>query len=304
MPTDPSRLARARESLEGLSVGDAFGKAAFHQIGQQYGVASHSIAPGPWRYTDDTLMALSIYENLRLHGQIEPDALAGSFAAHYSLDRGYGRSMHGQIARLRAGESWRRVSIEQFGGQGSYGNGSAMRVPPLGAYFADDLVASVRHAESSAIVTHSHPEGIAGAIATALAASAACRLRGQNTPGHAAFIDSFLPLVPASEVKMLLGVARDLPAETDLRVAAQTLGDSSQITCPDTVPLVLWLAGRFLDDYETALWNTVAIGGDIDTTCAIVGGIVACFTGADDIPEEWLARRESLPGWALGSEAI
>ena len=43
-----------------------------------------------------------------------------------------------------------------------------------------------------------------------------------------------------------------------------------------------------------ALWNTVTALGDRDTTCAIVGGIVACQTGAESIPEAWLDCRESL----------
>jgi ADP-ribosylglycohydrolase len=64
---------------------------------------------------------------------------------------------------------------------------------------------------------------------------------------------------------------------------------------PDTVPFALWCAAQHLDDYEAALWLTVSGLGDRDTTCAIVGGIVALFTGTDGIPAEWRHAREPLP---------
>jgi len=65
----------------------------------------------------------------------------------------------------------------------------------------------------------------------------------------------------------------------------------------DTVPLALWCAGERLDDYEEALWLTVSALGDRDTTCAIVGGVVAAYTGAGGIPGAWLRAREPLPSW-------
>ena len=68
-----------------------------------------------------------------------------------------------------------------FGGEGSFGNGAAMRVAPLGAYFADELDAVVEQASFSAEVTHSHPEGIAGAIAVAVAA-ALCLASARQCP--------------------------------------------------------------------------------------------------------------------------
>ena len=56
------------------------------------------------------------------------------------------------------------------------------------------------------------------------------------------------------------------------------------------VHVALWCAARYLDDYEEALWLTVSGLGDRDTTCAIVGGIVACCTGSVAIP-----RRGEMP---------
>ena len=57
------------------------------------------------------------------------------------------------------------------------------------------------------------------------------------------------------------------------------LGNGSRITAPDTVPFALWCAARHIDDYAEALWTTVSAGGDNDTNCAIVGGIVVLANG-------------------------
>jgi ADP-ribosylglycohydrolase len=68
------------------------------------------------------------------------------------------------------------------------------------------------------------------------------------------------------------------------------------VTCPDTVPLCVWLCARHLGQYREALLATVSADGDIDTNAAIVGGIVALAApaGASAIPEEWLRSREPL----------
>src|SRR5205085_7421401 len=86
------------------------------------------------------------------------------------------------LRRLAAGEHWSHVSPEVFHGQGSLGNGGAMRAGPIGAWFAEDFAAVVENATRSAEVTHSHPEGQAGAIAVAVAAAFAWQHRGQTSP--------------------------------------------------------------------------------------------------------------------------
>jgi ADP-ribosylglycohydrolase len=76
---------------------------------------------------------------------------------------------------------------------------------------------------------------------------------------------------------------------------ADLVGDGSLVSAQDTVPLCIWAAGRQLDDYEEALWQTVSVLGDMDTNCAIVGGIVAAHVGIGGIPARWLESRESIP---------
>lgn len=299
-PPEDERLARARQSLEGLSVGDAFGE-QFFRISPQtkaYRRETHTPPPGTWRFTDDTNMALSIVSILRQYGAINQEELALSFARRYDPARGYGMAMHHLLRRIQDGEPWSIEARSLFGGQGSFGNGSAMRVAPVGAFFADDLVAVIDSAGCAAEVTHTHPEAAAGAIAISVATAWAWRLSNSDpTPSRRDFLDCVLPHVPNSDVRSGIRRARDLTVDTPLTQVVATLGNGSQVSCQDTVPFVLWCAGEHLDSYEEALWLAARAGGDMDTTCAMVGGIVVMYTGVEDIPAQWRESREPLPDW-------
>lgn len=294
------RLGRAACALDGLSVGDAFGRCFFSIQPDSVPdiVASRTLPPPPWRYTDDTLMALSIISILRQYERVDQGRLALSFAERYDPGRGYGPSMNQGLRRIRAGEPWRAVVQGQFEGQGSFGNGAAMRVAPLGAYFADDMKMVVEQARLSAEVTHTHPEGVAGAVAIAIAAAWAWRLRHiRPVPTRHEFLDRILPHVPGGAVASGIREARALAPDTPVAVAVDALGNGSAVSAQDTVPFVLWCAARNLSSYEDALWLTASGLGDVDTTCAMVGGIVALYTGRAGIPPSWMAAREPLPDW-------
>ena len=293
------RLQRAMLSLQGLSCGDAFGECflSMPPMASRERVAQRILPPGSWLVTDDTLMAISVVDILRLHRTIDEAALALHFAQLYDPLRGYGRAMHDLLAgfRFNNAERWRAEAGALFAGQGSWGNGSAMRVAPLGAYFADDLDTLVAEAERSAVTTHTHPEAVAGAIATALGAAIAWRSRGR-TPAVtlAEFLEAVREHTPQSQVRGGIDQALLLAEKISPMMAGVALGNGSRISAADTVPFVLWSAGRSLRSYENALWDTVSAGGDRDTTCAMVGGIVALSAGKDAIPEEWVRHREPI----------
>lgn len=127
MVLDP--IERAKCSLEGLSVGDAFGQTFFINPDVVEGlIEQRALASRTWNWTDDTLMAMSIFSVLRQHGTIDQAALAQSFAERYDRDRGYGPAMHRLLWEIKCGEDWSERAQSQFGGQGSFGNGAAMRV--------------------------------------------------------------------------------------------------------------------------------------------------------------------------------
>ncbi|MEU7739745.1 ADP-ribosylglycohydrolase family protein [Nonomuraea sp. NPDC049158] len=75
------------------------------------------------------------------------------------------------------------------------------------------------------------------------------------------------------------------------------LGNGRQASAHDTVPFTLWVAARERHDFETAMWTTAAAGGDVDTTCAIVGGIIAAAESTQ-LPPQWRSSCEPLPHWS------
>ena len=295
--TDP--IERAKCSLEGLSVGDAFGETFFVNPDLVEGlIHERALATRTWNYTDDTMMAMSVFSVLRQHGHIHQATLAQSFAERYDRTRGYGPAMHRLLWEIRCGEDWSERAQSLFGGQGSFGNGAAMRVAPVGAFFAGDMDAVVKQAALSAVITHTHDEAVAGAIAVAVAAARACESRSAfGPPARSEFLDSVLPYVPESEVRSKIRQARDMSADASVQFAVSVLGNGVKVSAQDTVPFALWCAAKHLSNYEEALWLTVSGLGDRDTTCAIVGGIVAAYTGTEAIPREWLKSRERLPAW-------
>ncbi len=290
------RIERARLSLEGLSVGDAFGERFFGvEETMAMLIARHAEPAGPWRWTDDTEMAVSIVEELAARGAIDRSALAEAFARRMDPARGYGSGAFRILTAIRDGTHWRHASQSVFRGAGSFGNGAAMRVAPLGAYFADDLDRCVAEARASSEVTHAHEEGIAGAIAVAVATALATHRRGAELPAGRAWLDDVRALVPPSLVRDGIDRAIALPASTSTAAAANALGSGYDVTAPDTVPFCLWIAAWYSHDFVEAMWQTVSALGDRDTTCAIVGGITAAQVGDEGIPASWRDSREPLP---------
>lgn len=289
-------MQRALRSLEGLSLGDAFGQRFFdHSVLLTMVAAPGTLPSAPWNYTDDTEMALALIEVLADHGGIDQERLAQVFARRYRRQprRGYGGTAHEILGAIGDGTPFALTAGRAFSGMGSMGNGAAMRVAPLGAYFADDLAQVVAQARASAAVTHAHPDGQAGAIAVAVAAAGACTLPRQPEFGWQ-LLDLATAHTPDGPTREGLYKARALPRGCSVDLAVSALGSGSQVLSWDTVPFALWCVAQQPDDYEAALWQTVSGLGDRDTTCAMVGGIVALITEGTGLPPRWLAAREPL----------
>jgi ADP-ribosylglycohydrolase len=288
-------MARARLALEGLSVADAFGEQLLHAGSAARHVAmEHHTAPvgRQWMWTDDTAMAISIVENLDATGTIEPDRLARMFAHRYYADpaRGYGSAAHKVLSDIAAGDDYTLAASRLFDGQGSMGNGGGMRSAPIGAYFCNDLDAVVEHARRSAIPTHTHPDGIAGAIAVAVATARV--FAGERDPR--ALLDAVLARTPIGATHEGIRRSLHMLGAEHITVAAE-LGNGSRVIASDTIPFAIWCAATHLSDFVGACWSCVEVGGDIDTTCAMAGGIIVGAVGLAGIPEDWRMSREPLP---------
>lgn len=154
----------------------------------------------------------------------------------------------------------------------SFGNGSAMRISPVG-FASDDEVTTLAEAKRSAEVTHNHPEGIKGAQAVALAIFRA-RHKWSKADIKADVMDRF---------------GYDLVRKLDdIRPIYRF-----DVTCQGSVPEAI-IAFLESDSYENAIRLAISIGGDSDTIACITGGIAQAFYG--EIPAEIVAEaRQRLP---------
>src|SRR3954454_10471781 len=147
-------LGLAYDSLHGLSVGDALG-AQFFVPGQRVAdLLDGRLPPPPWPWTDDTEMACTVATQLRDRllrdgDDQDQDELVRLFAERCEPYRGYGPGSVVALHAIRDGEPWRPVAAGLFDGAGSCGNGAAMRVAPIGAYFHADPARAVRTARMS-----------------------------------------------------------------------------------------------------------------------------------------------------------
>lgn len=278
-------MERALRSLDGLSVGDGFGESFFRDIVR---LVQRQLPPAPWRWTDDTQMALSVVEVLGQVGHVDQDRLAAAFCRRYEPGRGYGAGAHHLMEELRT-TPWRVASAALFDGRGSYGNGGAMRVAPLGAFYADKPLGLVAaEARRSAEVTHWNVEGQEGAVAVAVATASLIRAPEQTA---AALFEAVLSELAPSLTRQGVERARHVEAGA-WKTAYEALGTGNRISAQDTAPFCVWVVAHHRGDFAEALWQTATGLGDIDTTCAIVGGMLANIA---EIPSEWLAAREALP---------
>ncbi|WP_424556237.1 ADP-ribosylglycohydrolase family protein [Streptacidiphilus pinicola] len=141
-------------------------------------------------------------------------------------------------------------------------------------------------------MTHTHPEAAAGAIAVALAAGVAVGGGSGEDLLRAA-----IEWTPEGRVRSGVVEALTLLGQPHAEYAAHRLGNGRHVSAADTVPFALWCAARHLERYEDARWACSSVGRDVDTTCAIVGGIVAARVGVDGIPPAWREATEPLPAW-------
>jgi ADP-ribosylglycohydrolase len=222
-----------------------------------------ALFPPEARFTDDSVLTLATAE-----------ALLGDrdYAAAY---RRYGRA----FPDAGYGGSFLRWLLDEHAGPyNSWGNGSAMRVSPVG--FALDTVGEVlAEAARSAAVTHNHPEGIKGAQATALAV-----LLARSGEDKATI---------KTEIQQRFGY--DLERSLD----AIRPGYFLDVSCQGSVPesLIAFLEST---DYESAVRNVISLGGDADTMACIAGGVAQAFYGA--VPRQIADEvRKRLPGDLLSA---
>ena len=292
-------LDLALDSLEGLSVGDALGEQFFGDPTlADARISAREVPPATWRWTDDTHMAATLVEHLAAHGQIDEEALVAAFAERFDHGRGYGASTRDVLLGIRDGLPRRVMARLPFKGEGSRGNGAAMRAAPLGAFFAHLPGMEVADAAiAQAQVTHTHAEAVDGAVAVASVAALAAGSRDGPVPAWDDHFTTAEAYVTTRAIADGLRRARELGTDVSVAEAVRALGSGRDALAVDTVPFSLWAVACSPEDFVEVFWRCVSGGGDRDTTCAIACSIVTARAGPSVIPAGWLAAREPLPEW-------
>jgi poly(ADP-ribose) glycohydrolase ARH3 len=286
---------KARGALLGAALGDALG-APYE--GLPAGTArADDIDPGPsrgspLRYTDDTAMTLALAESLVAVGDLDEDHLAATFARHWRAEpwRGYGRGTFALLGALDAGGSWRVEAPRQFGGQGSWGNGAAMRVAPVAVLAGGDPGRAAGLAARSARVTHAHPLGVEGAALQAGAVALALRTPPDEPLDRPVVLGSLLATIGEEAFAEQLRRVEALPADSPPDEVAQRIGCG--IDALSSVPAALSVALLVSGSFAGAVSFAIALGGDTDTIASMAGAIVGAHLGAEAIPQGWVRRLE------------
>ena len=277
----------------GSALGDAIGELAF--CFPEEGRLRAAIAAAPLlRYTDDTAMAIGLAESLAERGDLDPQHLGRTFHRHFNREpwRGYGPGPP-TIFQLveKSGLTYKEAARSLFGGQGSQGNGAAMRVAPLGLFFHDapDLY---DQAVAAAAVTHAHPLAQDGAAVQAAAVALALHLDPQKPFPREGFLRRLLTLANTSEIREKLSLVRTLlKGESPGPEAAEILGKSVRIH--ESLPFALYAFLAQPHSFEDCLLGAVLNGGDRDTLGAMAGAISGAYLGVAAITALWREKLEN-----------
>jgi poly(ADP-ribose) glycohydrolase ARH3 len=275
--------------LLGLAVGDALGSHYEGQtpdwIGQRFSSTKSlfdNLPEAPWSYTDDTQMAIGVAESLLKDGAIIEQSLCAAFVENYDPSRGYGRGARVVLNAMAAGEDHKFWANELFPG-GSYGNGAAMRVAPVGLMFHDDLQQVRDQARLSSLPTHTHPLGIEGA--QLLAVAVALCLEGSQV-NKEDFFAKLKQIAIHPEYQEKLDRAQHAQDLDDVRL----LGNG--IAAQDSVVTAIACFALTPDSFEQVVGNAILLGGDTDTIAAMAGSLAGASLGEAAIPQFLLEALE------------
>ncbi|WP_165250782.1 ADP-ribosylglycohydrolase family protein [Paludisphaera soli] len=299
------------------------------------GVQAWKRKPYRWRmrglYSDDTQQALALADVLLECGHADQGRLAAIYVAmaeakgtFLGVHRGIGRSFRQVLADLQRGVSPR------WSGQMKAGIGAAMRIAPVGLFFEDDPDGFFRAVMESSVTTHRDVRSLSGAMAVAhgvrrlvageprdpslllwLASDVARDEARMTTEGYGEVVISLEPHARAmskalAHAETLLETPREraLPALAEEANRHGAEPDCKRPTMgfpPACIPTCLYVL-LTTDSFEEAIQEIVNLGGDADTTGAILGALAGAHYGIDEIPSRWLEglqNREGIENRAL-----
>jgi poly(ADP-ribose) glycohydrolase ARH3 len=281
--------ARFAGCLVGAALGDAIGELAFscRSKDQLDVLTSRSRI---LRYTDDTAMTIGLTQSLIARGEIDDEHLGDTFRTNYRSEpwRGYGPGLPTVFATVEcSGVTYQEAAHELYGGEGSFGNGAAMRAAPVGLFYHSSP-ALYAQAYCSATVTHTHPIGVDGAAVVAWSVGRALRL--SEPPDVPRWVRELVQLVKTREMQSQLGSIGSLLGIADDTTAGKRLGRG--VAAHESVPFAVYAFLRYSESYRECLCTAVLRSGDRDTVGCMAGAISGAYLGLRAIPDRWRQKLE------------
>jgi len=224
----------------GAIIGDIIGSTREFRNTKDY---DFELFPKHSDFTDDSVLTCAV-ANAILTGDSYKDSIV-DFANRYP-GRGYGGGFKKWLNSMDTNKPYN-----------SFGNGSAMRVSPIGFAF-DTLEKTLEEAKKSAEVSHNHPEGIKGAQAVASAV--------------------FLARTGESQSYIKMYIIRHFGYNLERNLDDIRPNYKFYETCQDSVPEAI-IAFLESENYEDAIRKAISLGGDSDTIGCIAGGIAQAYFG-------------------------
>jgi len=280
----------------GCAIGDAIGELAF--LYPKKDKLCHKIdKTNQLCYTDDTAMAIGIARSIIEKGDIEEEHLGKKLSDEFYREpwRGYASGPPAVFRMVKEkGIPYHEAAKMLFYGEGSFGNGAAMRIAPVGLFFYNAFPELFyEKAKISACVTHAHPIGIDGAVIQARAVSIATRLNPVEEFFFEDFIDELIRFAKTYEMKTKMEMVKSL-LEEDVtpKIAASRLGMS--VAVYESVPFAIYSFLKYSKSFKECLLCAVLNGGDRDTLGAMACSISGAYLGIDAIPKKWIKKLENF----------
>ncbi|NIP66942.1 hypothetical protein GWN63_02840 [Candidatus Bathyarchaeota archaeon] len=281
-----------RSKFVGCLVGSALGDA----LGNTYeGLRTPEVKMEDFsgRWTDDTHLMIGVAESLIRNKGFNARHMAETFIRNYDEEpwRGYGPGPPRVFKWIKSGVAWSKAAKRLYGGAGSYGNGAAMRVAPVGIFYYDDVkrLRAVSNAQSR--ITHTHELGMEGAALQAYAVALATKAEASSKLDLSAFLSELQGFACNEVYEQKLRKIQGLLDEKSKRRVTRELGNS--VTAHNSVPTAIYSFLRNRHSLKKSVLYAISLGGDTDTIGAMTGAISGAYHGEEAIPECWKNGLES-----------
>jgi len=241
------------------------------------------------QFTDDTQMMLAIAESIVEKQMVDPKDIAKKFVEWIDSGdvRGAGKACIESIERIKKGKPWDKAGKS---GEFAAGNGSAMRIAPIGLFDYRNHEKIRKDTCVTSIITHDNKEAVAGATAIAYGIARNLTLDEFDSEDYLQDIIGFIEPISEKMADKLSEVNTFVFDGTPLDVALLEIGTSAYVV--EYVSAAFYLFCKFPNDPEKVISEAASAGGDNDTIACMTGALAGALNGLEPVPKRWLEGLE------------